>query len=263
MRALFVLAPQYGFGLTDGHVTTIDVPGSIATSATGINNGGHIVGTHQFGDSIVHSFLLVDGRYTTIDVPGAWYTVAHGINDAGVIVGEFIDGSGTHGFILIDNHFTTVDVPGSRSTQVLGINASGQLVGGYIDADPGRTHGFGATPAVADKSPPVITVSASPETLWPPNGQRVTVTVLGTITDEPGGLGVSSAVYQVIDEYGQIQPSGDLTLGADGSYAFTVALEASRRGNDQDGRHYTIVVSAQDNLGNPGFASTLVTVPHG
>jgi hypothetical protein len=42
-----------------------------------------------------------------------------------------------------------------------------------------------------------------------------------------------------------------------------VALEASRRGNDRDSRHYTIAVSAQDNLGNPGFALTLVTVPHG
>jgi len=55
--------------------------------------------------------------------------------------------------------------------------------------------------------------------------------------------------------------AGSLTL-VNGSYAFTVAPQASRRGNDQDGRHYTIAVSAQDNLGNPGFTSTLVTVPH-
>jgi hypothetical protein len=52
--------------------------------------------------------------------------------------------------------------------------------------------------------------------------------------DEPGGSGVqaASAAYQVIDEYGQIQPSGSFTPGADGSYAFTVALQASRRGGD-------------------------------
>lgn len=71
-----------------------------------------------------------------------------------------------------------------------------------------------------------------------------------------------SAAYVVMDEYGQIQPSGNLPLGADGSYSFTVALQASRNGNDQDGRHYTIVVSAKDNAGNLGFASTTVTVPH-
>jgi hypothetical protein len=69
-------------------------------------------------------------------------------------------------------------------------------------------------------------------------------------------------MYVVMDEYSQIQPSGNLTLGAGGSFAFTVALEASRRGNDSDGRHYTIAVSAKDNLGNPGFKSATVTVPH-
>jgi hypothetical protein len=62
--------------------------------------------------------------------------------------------------------------------------------------------------------------------------------VAGTITDhEPGGSGVKagSAAYVIMDEYGQIQPSGSITLGEGGHYGFTVALEASRRGNDQDG----------------------------
>jgi parallel beta-helix repeat protein len=115
-----------------------------------------------------------------------------------------------------------------------------------------------------DQTPPAITIAASPTTLWPPNGQLVTVTVSGTITDEPGGLGVNlgSAAYVVMDEYGQVQPRGGLAVEADGRYTFTVALEASRRGNDQDGRHYTIAVSAKDNAGNLGVASTIVTVPH-
>jgi hypothetical protein len=41
----------------------------------------------------------------------------------------------------------------------------------------------------------------------------------------------------------------------------TVALQASRRGTDQDGRHYTIVVSATDVAGNQGSAFAIVTVP--
>jgi hypothetical protein len=45
-------------------------------------------------------------------------------------------------------------------------------------------------------------------------------------------------------QYGQIQPNGSFTHETDGSYAFTMALQASRRGNDQDGRRYTITVSA-------------------
>jgi hypothetical protein len=91
-----------------------------------------------------------------------------------------------------------------------------------------------------DITPTVITVSANPAMLWPPNGRLVPVTVSGTMTDEPGGSGVnaSSAAYMVLDEYGQLQPRGSITLGANGRYTVTVSPEASRRGNDQDGRHY-------------------------
>jgi hypothetical protein len=116
---------------------------------------------------------------------------------------------------------------------------------------------------IADPTPPVITVSASPAALWPPNGQRVTVTVSGTMTDSGGSeVNASSAAYVVMDEYGQVQPKGGVTLKSNGSYSFTVALEASRQGNDQDGRHYTIAVSARDNAGNLGGASATATVPH-
>jgi probable HAF family extracellular repeat protein len=253
---------QHGFLLPDGHFTTIDFPGTISnTGPTGINNAGHIVGNYQFGDGRVHSFLLMDGNFTTIDVPGASSTLAWKINDDGVIVGEFVAGQGnSHGFVLMDGRFTTVDVPGSDITTVYDINNQGQLVGANQDAMMGRTHGFLATPV--DKTPPTITVSASPATLWPPNGKLVTVTVSGTITDKPGGSGMQAGTYQVIDEYGQVQPSGSLIPGAGGSYAFTVKLQASRNGNDQDGRHYTIAVNATDIAGNPGVASATVTVPH-
>jgi hypothetical protein len=111
----------------------------------------------------------------------------------------------------------------------------------------------------------VITVLANPTTLWPPNGKMVPVTVSGTMTDhESGGSGVnpSTAAYAVTDEYGQVQPSGSVPLGSDGSYSFAIQLQASRHGNDTDGRQYIITVTAQDNAGNTGSAATGVTVPH-
>jgi hypothetical protein len=55
---------------------------------------------------------------------------------------------------------------------------------------------------------------------------------------------------------------GRLTLGTDGRYAFTVVLKASGKGNDRDGRRYTLTVSATDRAGNLGTASATVTVPH-
>jgi hypothetical protein len=156
--------------------------------------------------------------------------------------------------------FSPIDVPGAMFTLPIGINTAGQIVGFFSD---GTTfHGFVATPVKVDTTPPVITVSASPATLWPPNGKLVTVTVLGTMTDEPDGSGVQASMYQVIDEYAQIQPSDSFTPEVDGSYAFTVKLQASRNGNDRDGRQYIIAVSATDKAGNPSVASTVVTVLH-
>ncbi len=98
---------------------------------------------------------------------------------------------------------------------------------------------------------PVITISADPTTLWPPNGKMVPVTISGTMTDTssrpPSSVDASTATYAVTDEYSNIQPSGHITLGVNGSYSFTIQLQASRNGNDTDGRQYTITVRAQDN----------------
>jgi hypothetical protein len=90
----------------------------------------------------------------------------------------------------------------------------------------------------------------------------VPVTISGSIADAGSGVNAGTAAYSVIDEYGQVQPSGPITLGSGGSYSFTILLQASRAGSDGDGRQYTITVSAKDNAGNLGSALTVVTVPH-
>jgi hypothetical protein len=113
-----------------------------------------------------------------------------------------------------------------------------------------------------DTTPPVITVSATPKTLWPPNGKMVPVTISGTITDLESGVNASTATFEVKDEYGLIQPSGQITtLDASGRYSFRIQLQASRNGNDRDGRQYTITVRAVDDEGNEGSATAIVTVP--
>lgn len=66
----------------------------------------------------------------------------------------------------------------------------------------------------------------------------------------------------MIDEYGQQQPNGPVTLGSGGGYQFQVSLIAARNGNDTDGRTYTVIVNEQDTLGNVGSCSAVVTVPH-
>jgi hypothetical protein len=114
----------------------------------------------------------------------------------------------------------------------------------------------------ADTTPPVITLSATPKVLWPPNGRTVPVTVFGTITDTGSGVNVNSAAYAVKDEYGEVQPRGAITLGPGGAYSFTILLQASRLGTDLDGRRYMVTVQAKDNSGNGGSKTSVVTVPH-
>jgi hypothetical protein len=113
-----------------------------------------------------------------------------------------------------------------------------------------------------DKTPPAITFSATPKTLWPPNGQMVPVTLSGRITDNGSGLVAGSVEYAVIDEYGEVQPFGKMALDAAGNYSFTILLRAGRRGNDLNGRQYLIRVSARDNAGNRRVRWQEVRVPH-
>jgi probable HAF family extracellular repeat protein len=252
----------HGF-LKDGAAfTTLDVPGATRTEAYGINTAGQIVGWFLTTDA--HGFLTDGTTFTTIQVPGAVYTQAHGISESGQIVGVFnIDHTRAQGFLTDGTTFITINAPhpaptGFYNTGAHGINTAGQIVGEFESLG---FHGFLATPVPVDNTPPMITVAASPATLSPPNGKLVDVTVSGTITDGDNGSGVQTSTYQVTDEYGQVQPGGDVTLEPDGRYAFAVRLPASRNGNDRDGRRYTILVSATDGAGNQGSAPATVTVP--
>jgi len=116
--------------------------------------------------------------------------------------------------------------------------------------------------AACDEAPPAITVAATPASLWPATGKTATVTVSGTITRSGCGLDVITAAYAVHDEYGEVHPSGPVTLGAGGHFSFAVSLPASRRGTDFDGRQYTISVQAQTARGHTATATTTVAVSH-
>jgi probable HAF family extracellular repeat protein len=119
------------FTFTSGTFTDIAVPGANFTSAVGINDAGHIVGTS--GDATgTHGFLDSGGSFTPIDVPGATETFARGINDTGQIVGTYNHATDPpHGFLDSGGSFTPIDVPGATQTDAEGINTGGQIVGFY------------------------------------------------------------------------------------------------------------------------------------
>ncbi|GAC1516568.1 MAG: hypothetical protein NVS1B4_12210 [Gemmatimonadaceae bacterium] len=140
-----------------GTFTKIDVPGSLSTSALGMNDHGDVVGTFSSQDGKRHGYLLRGGSYQSIDVPGATATTALGINSQGDVVGTFrgSDPAGTpernHGFLLRDGEFTTIDPPVETwFMRAADINDDGDIVGQYntpfgppgTGLHDGKQHGF-------------------------------------------------------------------------------------------------------------------------
>jgi len=115
------------------------------------------------------------------------------------------------------------------------------------------------TVTVADTTPPVIVETATPNVLiWSPNKIMTPVKVEGTITD----ASTVTATYSIVDEYGTYSKSNVPITAVNGTYSFTVNLEAWRKGTDSDGRTYTITVTATDIKGNAASKSVVVKVPH-
>lgn len=108
-----------------------------------------------------------------------------------------------------------------------------------------------------DTVAPVVTAAANPSTA-PKRPQPVTITISGSVTD--AGSGVSSASFNVIDEYGVTQPSGPVTVQANGTYSFTLTLPATKQGSDKNGHLYTIRVTGVDQAGNSATATTTLTI---
>jgi hypothetical protein len=180
-------------------------------------------------------------------------------NAAGVLLGK---GDGT--FEAAESYGSGGLYPMSIvAADVNGDAAPDLLLGNECDSgrcDAGRIGVLLHKPV--DTTPPSVTVFAAPNVLWPPNGKMVPVTVSGTIVDTGTGVDVNRLSYRVNDEYGSVQPSGRLSLSADGAYSFTVSLQASRLGADRDGRGYSIIVEATDGAGNRAWNAAAVIVPH-
>jgi probable HAF family extracellular repeat protein len=127
------------------------VPEASSAFASGINNGGDIVGTYSpsvGNNGNDRGFLYKNGTYNTLTHPlGTFGTSLRGINNRGQIVGVYEDASGPggqHAFLYSNGAYTTLTPPWATSgAQAHGINDLGQIVGWYFTGDCGTcTHGF-------------------------------------------------------------------------------------------------------------------------
>ncbi|HKW74427.1 MAG TPA: hypothetical protein VJN64_02795 [Terriglobales bacterium] len=128
----------------------INVSGAANTVASGINNGGVIVGFFQVGTNCIpdtvtptchtHGFKLANRRITRLDIPGALNTFIFGLNDFGDTAGIFQDSAGKfHGFL---RHHTgqvqRIDPTGTLSGAASAVNNSLTVVGGNFSWHNGK-----------------------------------------------------------------------------------------------------------------------------
>jgi len=110
-----------------------------------------------------------------------------------------------------------------------------------------------------DTTPPTLSVTLTPVTLWPPNNKMVSVTATITVKDdydpEPE-IKLESITASETLAANDIQ---NAQLGTDDRQ---FSLTAEREGTNLAGRIYTITYSATDASGNKTTASATTIVPH-
>jgi hypothetical protein len=144
----------------------------------------------------------------------------------------------------------TILLPVGTTTITLVVND------GFQDSEPDYV-----TITVADDTPPGICLSASPQTLWPPNHKMVPVTIAVSASDNydpaPSCEIISVASNEPENGPGDGNTSPDLEVTGD----LTVDLRAERSGSG-NGRVYTIEVECTDASDNSSQDTVEVHVPH-
>jgi hypothetical protein len=111
---------------------------------------------------------------------------------------------------------------------------------------------------VADSTPPTVTCSADPSTLWPPNNKFVLITVGVDVSDSGSGPAGFSLVSVTSNEGDVAVDSKGWTPGTPDTSGF---FRATRYGSGS-GRVYTLTYEGTDNVGNMATCTATVTVPH-
>ena len=120
------------FLYSDGTMTNIDNwVGSHASSASGINSSGQIVGQYYIDGGVQRPFVYSAGTMTDIGTLGGSSAGASGINDAGQIAGSATtaDDAATHAFRYEAGVMTDLGTLGGNDSHATAINANGDVVG--------------------------------------------------------------------------------------------------------------------------------------
>lgn len=153
----------------------------------------------------------------------------------------------------------TIELPLGAHTLTLVVND------GMFDSEQNTV-----TITAIDTTSPEITLSVSPDTLWPPNHKMVHITPTMTATDNcvpDPVVELTSITMNEGEETNTYDPSYDTSVG-DGHTIDDIQVEdgniylRAERSGTGSGRVYTIIYTATDASGNSATANATVTVPH-
>ena len=118
---------------------------------------------------------------------------------------------------------------------------------------------------VEDTTPPTVTVTLDPATLWPPNHKLAPVHATVVVADACDGAPVVRLVSATSDEpddgLGDGDKPFDVQVVGPAELPVDFLLRSERQGSG-DGRVYTICYEAEDESGNVGAGCATVTVTH-
>jgi hypothetical protein len=204
----------------NGTYAAIAPPGWYDAGASGINNGGAVVGYGRktSASTATENFLYSGGTYSTLEPPPGWTSVGSltGINDGGAISGWGHHGSTLTSFVYSNGAYTTVNPAGWTEVKASDINNSGVVVGTGLDSG-GVKRGFIATPTA-------VGLAATPLNQYLPGGGTV-IPVGGSVS---GGTVLVKAIVTDAEAMGQAKLQLELQPVSDngGSFSGTVTRES-------------------------------------
>ena len=128
------------------------------------------------------------------------------------------------------------------------VNASSQLI-----AETGPRPNL-------DTIPPQLTLSLTPDVLWPPNKRMQTVKANISAKDNVDPNPQIKLLSIICNEC--LDPSEDIYGAEIGTDDRSFSLRSDRIGKRKEGRTYTVRYSATDASGNTSTAEGIVSVPH-
>ncbi|MGZ4962620.1 MAG: hypothetical protein ACXWBP_07710 [Limisphaerales bacterium] len=258
-----------GFGSAvslEGDTAVVGAPGQ---STNGIA-GGAVYIFHRFGSN----WVLQQELTPTDNANGLGFGTSLSIQNGTVVVGvpfRTVSGQANAGGAdiftfngtswALAQHIAAPDpMSGAEFGNAVDIGASGIIAGARFDSgaapDAGAAYIFSESQT---NVPVIVSASASPNVLFPPNHKMVPVTIsVATQGNDVSCRIVSVSSNQPINGNGDGNTSPDWTITGD----LTVLLRAERAGNIKTDRVYAITVQCADAFGNTANTTVQVTVPH-